>query len=38
MGTKKNKTEKIKEQLLREKLKVNPNYDLIRKLQQKLDK
>jgi len=28
----------IREQLLFEKLKVNPNYDLIRKLQQKLDK
>ena len=32
------KKEKIREQLLFEKLKVNPNYELIRKLQQKLDK
>jgi len=28
----------IREQILMEKLKVNPDYDLIRKLQQKLDK
>jgi hypothetical protein len=32
------KKEKIQNQLLFEKLKVNPNYELIRKLQQKLDK
>ena len=37
MPQEKKDKEKIREQILFEKIKVNPNFDLIRKLQQKLD-
>jgi len=38
MSQEKKDKKEIREQILFEKMKVNPNFDLIRKLQQKLDK